>query len=79
MKEQNVVLKKHQVYLVDGKEVIMDDVKVHVEGEGDEKIREVFYIVREVTREGSKMVAGPAFHAERTQWIGRVISLPEAA
>ena len=71
---------KSQVYLVDGKEVLLDDVKVkvHEDGEGN-KTRDVSYHVREVSREGSRYLAGLSFQTEKIQWIGRVIPLEEAA
>lgn len=77
---KSTITVKSQVYLVDGKEVVLDDVKVkvHEDGEGN-KTRDVSYHVREVSREGSRYLAGPNFQTDKIQWIGRVIPLEEAA
>lgn len=80
MSKEHVSMQRNQVYLVDGKEVVLDDVRVktHTEENGD-KVREVSYLVREVVMDNGKLTVGPSFLVDKTQWIGRVILLPEAA
>lgn len=75
----NLVDVKRQVYLVDGKEVVLDDVTVKVTETDEGKIREVSYLARHVRLDGSKYAVGPSFHTDKIQWIGRVIKLQEAA
>lgn len=64
---RTVEKQKHQVYLVDGKEVILDDLRKVEEG--------TVYTVREVGLNSKQEYEfGPKFHTARIQPIGRVIA-----
>jgi hypothetical protein len=77
--DKHTVTVKSQVYLYEGEEVVLDDVKVKIIPTGDGERREVTYLARRVSLEGSKYVTGPAFHADKLLAIGRVIPVAEAA
>jgi hypothetical protein len=80
--KENVTLAKHQLYLSDGKEVILDDVRVEITPDiidENKTVRSISYFARYVTLENGKHIIGPSFLTDRLQPIGRVISLPETA